>query len=386
MIRLAVVGLGGIAQSVHLPVIQRNRSEIDLVAAVELSPSRLATIADRYAIPAEGRFTDLGALVAAVKEGQLHVDAAIIATGGNHVGETLALIGAGVRVLVEKPLGWSRRDLDVLESGLSSLGVNAEDWLRIGYMKEHDPAVAAAKVLLDQVTPREVCVEVLHPADHAQLHFARVERVADDVDPSALATLNEQAKHSVDEALSTEDPILRKLWTNVILGSVIHDIALTRHLGLGLAEVVHARRVGDRFPGSVLALGVTADEVPWNLSWHFITEYPEYRERITVHHERGTVQLEFATPYILNAPTVLRVYTGGPEYRSLVTEQTWPQEEAFERQLRALLALARGDSLRGSSLAAARRDYTSAQALWRACATSAGIDTDPGSRDAHPRP
>ena len=386
MIRLAIVGLGGIAQSVHLPIIQRNRADIDLVAAVELSPSRLATLADRYAISPEGRFTDLDALVVAVNEERLVVDAAIIATGGGHTDEALALIRAGIRVLVEKPLGWNPTDLDALTSGLSAIGLDADDWLRIGYMKEHDPAVAAARTLLDGVTPREVRIEVLHPADQAQLHFARLASVAADADPSASAALDERAQHSIDEALGTDDPTLRKLWTNVILGSVIHDIALTRHLGLGLDRVLHARRIGDEFPGSVLVAGLTVDDVPWNLSWHFITDYPEYREQITVHHERGTVQLEFATPYILNAPTVLRVYAGGPEYQSQVTEQTWPQEEAFERQLHALLSMTRGDSVGGSSLPAARRDLASAQALWRACATSAGINTDPGSGDAEIRP
>lgn len=382
MTRLAIVGLGGIAQSVHLPVIQRCRADIDLVAAVELSPSRLATLADRHAIPTEGRFTSLEALLTAIDEGRLVVDAAIVATGGGHTDEALSLVRAGVRVLVEKPLGWNPADLDALESGLAELGLDAVDWLRIGYMKEHDPAVAAARTLLGDVTPREVHIEVLHPADQAQLHFARLEATAGDVDPFVLATLDERAQRSIDDALGTDDPTLRKLWTNVILGSVIHDIALTRHLGLGLDRVLHARRVGDEFPGSVLAAGLTVDEVPWNLGWHFIADYPEYRERITVHHERGTVQLEFATPYILNAPTVLRTHEGGPEHRSQVTEQTWPQEEAFERQLRALLAMTRGDSVGGSSLPAARRDLTSAQALWRACAVSAGINTDPGSGDA----
>ena len=382
--RLAVVGLGGISQSVHLPVIQRNRADVDLVALVELSRARLDTIAERYGVPAEGRFTSLDDLVAAIDSGDLAVDAAIIATGGGHTDEALALVRAGVKVLVEKPLGWSGRDLDTLENGFTEIGRSPEEWLRIGYMKEHDPAVAAAKALLADVTPREVRVEVLHPADGAQLQFAHLEAASDDVDPVTLAALSTRSQRSIDEAIPTADDTLRKLWTNVLLGSIVHDIALTRHLGLGLTDVIHARRVGDQFPGSVFAVGTTGNGVAWNLGWHFIADYPEYRETITVHHDKGTIELRFATPYVLNAPTVLRVSTGDDQLNSQVSEQTWPQEEAFERELRSLLTLASGGTPDGSSIRAARQDLASAQALWRACATSAGIDAETGSAAAHP--
>ncbi|HMS37791.1 MAG TPA: Gfo/Idh/MocA family oxidoreductase, partial [Arachnia sp.] len=64
--RIAVVGLGGIAQAVHLPVIQRRRRDVDLVALAELSPSRLATIAERYGVPEAGRFAGVAELVDAV--------------------------------------------------------------------------------------------------------------------------------------------------------------------------------------------------------------------------------------------------------------------------------------------------------------------------------
>lgn len=85
---------------------------------------------------------------------------------------------------------------------------------------------------------------------------------------------------------------------------------------------------------------------------------------------------------MLNAPTVLRVSAGGDRLISQVSEQTWPQEEAFERELHCLLDLASGGTPDGSSIRAARHDLASAQALWRACATSAGIDVDPGTGPA----
>lgn len=386
--RLALLGLGGISQAVHLPVIQRNRADVELVAVAELSASRRDTIASRWAVPEEGWFRDAEELVAAVSSGALQVDAAIVATTGGHTQETLALVAAGVRVLVEKPLGWSLRELDALDDGLTEAGRSANEWVRVGYMKEYDSAVAAAREILSEVHAREVRIEVLHPADEKQLRYARLERAPADLDPQLLADLGARQQQSITDAVGTDDPILRKLWSNVVLGSIIHDIALTRHLGFRLASVSHARRWTDSFPGSVIASGETTDHVPWNLGWHFIADYPEYRETITIHHERGSVELEFRTPYVLNAPTMLRLRSGGDDLDSTFTEQVWPQEEAFEREFRTLLGMARGRYPEGSSVAAARLDLVSAQALWMACATHAGIRVDPGceaARSVHPR-
>ncbi|MEO7587847.1 MAG: Gfo/Idh/MocA family oxidoreductase [Arachnia sp.] len=383
-VRVAVIGLGAVAQSVHLPIVQRNRADVDLVALCEVSPSRLATIGRRYGVPSAGWFATAQDLASAILQGRVSVDAAIVATTGNHADDALTLIRAGVRVLAEKPLAYSFADLDNLEAGLAELGRDPDAWLRVGYMKEYDPAVAAARVLLTDVTPREVSVEVLHPADGTQLKFARLEAPATDVDPALLAGNHHRLQRSISAAVGSDDTPLRKLYSDVVLGSIIHDIALTRHLGLALTDVAHATHWGPEFPGSVIGSGATAGGVPFSLRWHFIKDFPAYRELVTVHHERGSVELEFTTPYILNAPTILRTCSGGGDLRSTACEEVWPQEEAFEREFRALLDMTRDSGQAGSSIDAARQDLASAQTLWRACAMSSGTAIDPACEASEP--
>lgn len=382
MTRLALIGLGAIAQSVHLPLLQRNRADIDVVAVAELSPTRRDSIAARYGVGY--RFATVADLVDAVRGG-LRLDAAILATGGTHAADALELIAAGIRVLSEKPLAYSHRELDDLSAGLSALGRDPRDWLRVGYMKEYDPAVAAARVALEGKRVREVGVEVLHPADAAQLAFARIEPPAADVSDGALTAATSLLDDSLAAALGPVPEPARRLYASVVLGSIVHDLALTRHLGLGPAHFEHARRWGDGFPGSITADGATADGAPWRLGWHFIADYPEYRERVTVHHDRGTVELEFRTPYILNAPTVLREHAPDEGLGHRVQERSWPQEEGFERELRALAALTDTQDPPGSCLAEARADLVAAQALWNALADSAGIAPGPGSEAAAQR-
>jgi len=164
-VRVALAGLGVISQAVHLPLLRRNHRLVRLTALVELSPARLARHAELGGVPAHGRFTSVGALVEAIEGGRIRVDCAILATSGSHVDDALALVRAGVRVLVEKPLALSHGELDRLQAGLEHLGAEPDEWIRVGYMKEHDPAVARARALLDGLRPRHLGVEVLHPAD-----------------------------------------------------------------------------------------------------------------------------------------------------------------------------------------------------------------------------
>ena len=130
MTKLALIGLGGIAQSVHLPVIQRNRSIVELEAVVDLSAQRRSRFGSVYA--AAQTFASVADLCEAISSGDVHIDVAILATGGLHTRDALRLIRAGVRVLVEKPLAYSHAELDRLEQGIRELGRSPEQWLRVG--------------------------------------------------------------------------------------------------------------------------------------------------------------------------------------------------------------------------------------------------------------
>ncbi|WP_187120085.1 Gfo/Idh/MocA family protein [Actinomyces polynesiensis] len=374
---IAVVGLGTIAQTVHLPLVRRNRETFDLTAVVDVSPSRLATVGGLNCVPEARRFSSVPALVEAVEAGTAPVDVAVLASTGSHVEDAAALVAAGIRVLVEKPLAYSLEELDGLEERIRAGSRDPSHWVRVGYMKEYDPAVRRAAELTRDLDVRAVRVEVLHPADARQLSFAHLQPPTDDIPPVVAARSRRSMDLLLDRTLGTPDPTMRALYTNVVLGSVIHDISLTRALGVPLVRVDTARRTGPGFPGSLTVVGTTVGDGVWTMGWHFIADCPEYRETVTIHHEKGTLELLFRTPYILNAPTELRVREASGPLGAAETCTTWPQEEAFEQELRMLADLGRGSDPSGSGPVQAREDLITAQALWRACAESDGITIDP---------
>ena len=375
--RIAVVGAGGIAQAVHLPILQRNRGRAALVALVELSPHRRNLVAGRYGIPDAARFATTTELVAAIGSGAIAVDAAILATSGLHCADVTALLGAGLTVLSEKPLAYSLSELDDLERFAEVRGIDLAGRLRIGYMKEYDPAVVEARQLLKKLSVRAVTIEVLHPADDRQLEFARLLPAETDLPQEAITAAGTRMAAVLTEALGAAPEDLRRTYSSVVLGSIVHDIALLRTLGFALETVTQATRWTDSFPGSITATGTTSGgTVPWQLGWHFIGGYPEYAETVTFHHEAGTLQLQFPTPYLLNAPTRLRTEAASSRLGRTSTDQLWPQEEAFERELFALLDLAEGRAAPGSSVGEARADLITAQLLHQALAASSRPRTD----------
>lgn len=364
MIRIAVIGLGAMTRTVHLPLLERLRDTFEITALVDVSQASLAA-ASRESIP---QFREVSALLAAVFRGEIAVDGALIATSGSHVSPVTELLDAGIPVLCEKPLAYTREEIEELQAAARAWAGRPEEMLRIGYMKEYDPAVHAAVRELAGREIRAINIEVLHPADEKQLRFARLgPRPESRPHPEFERMLD----GAVNGSLRDAPPELRHLYPNILLGSVIHDIALMRHLGFPLT-VADARYLSDS-GGTVIAHGASGD-APWHLGWHFIADYPEYLERLTFHHATGSIEILFRTPYILHAPTELRLRFESGQASSLEV-RTWPQEEAFINEFLSFAELIRGQSIPGSSLSEAADDLAVAEAMWSRCRT-AHVPTD----------
>lgn len=369
--RIAVVGLGGISQSVHLPLISRRWDLFELTALVDLSAERTERLGQRYGIPAERSFLALGDLLEAVASG-LELDGVVLATSGSHGADLLTLARAGLPVLVEKPVALSVGEVDAVERELHHQGRDPETAVLVGYMKEYDPAVARARAELVGKDLRAVTVEVLHPADAAQLGFARLLPPAADIDGAVLSGLEQETDRVVDVAVGAETPIkLRRLYTNVILGSIVHDISLLRHLAGGITKLDSAVHWGD-MPGSLQATGVVEAGARLHVGWHFIRDYPDYRETVTFHHEQGSVQLVFAVPYLLNASTELMVTARAEVGGEARSTYRWSQQEAFENQLVAFHAMVTNGVRPHSGLRAGRSDLLTGQAILAALARADG--------------
>ena len=92
-VRVGVVGLGAVAQAVHLPLLDRVPREFEIGAIDDLSRSLVDSIGDRYRVPASERYLGIDALLESRA-----IDALVILTSGSHGSATVAGLDRGLPV------------------------------------------------------------------------------------------------------------------------------------------------------------------------------------------------------------------------------------------------------------------------------------------------
>jgi len=381
-----VAGLGAVAQAVHLPLLSRRHDLFEIGAVCDLSASLRRDVGAQYAVPEASSYDSVQAMLDCERTSGRPLDGVLLLTSGSHAAGALQVLATGTPVLCEKPLAYSLAEADELAATERERGAPL---LLLGYMKEYDDAVAALRRRLDDVRDgiRSVEVTILHPTNQAQLDFANLRPSAGDVPGDVLEELRAADDKALAAALGvTAAARLRALYAGVVLGSLVHDIALLRHLvgGTDVHEVdawpeptggQPAQRSDHETPDppSLAVAGRLAGGIRTRLAWHFLPSYPTYRELITVHHEGGSLELEFGTPYLLNAPTVLRVLDGvGGERR--LEQRT--HREAFENELVAFHAMVTTGAPPTSGIAEGRADIRTAQQIVRTLARRWGTDVN----------
>jgi predicted dehydrogenase len=360
-IRIGVVGLGAVAQSVHLPLIQRRWDLFDLVAIADLSPTLLGSVGDQFGVGAEHRHGSLTEMLDAEK-----LDGVVILTSGSHGAPALEAMERGVAVFCEKPLAFSLAEVDALAAAEERAG---RPLLLLAYMKEYDPAVQALRAMLPAAEDiRYVDVEVLHPSSAAQLAFANLQPPARDFDKTVLAGLVARDAAAIDAAIGADTPAaLRSLYTDVIAGSLIHDVSLLRSLLGSIASIDTAAQWSAGADAGSLEFGGTISRAARvHLTWNYLPDYPVYRETVRIHHTTGSLELEFTVPYLLNAPTEFRAVASsdGAEVHSSFRSVT----EAFETELARFHAMTVDGIEPLSGIRHGREDLVTAQRMAAALA------------------
>ena len=329
-VRVGVLGLGAVAQAVHLPLLDRLADRFQIAAIADLSPGLVVVIGDRYRVAPTARFTGLDGLLSSPG-----IDALMILTSGSHGDAITAGFDRGVAVFAEKPLAWTLREADAIAARLAA---DERSRLQVGYMKLYDPAVVeglAVAADVGRVGPiRSIEVRVLHPTSESQLAHARLLPPPTDIPPETIDRLRDEGDRLQAVAVGSAAATLGRLYSNIVLGSIVHELALIRAFA-GDPVAIDAVDVWPDgvWPPSVSIDGRLAGGGRFAIRWHFLPDYPAYREEVRVITERASIELEFPSPYLLHAPTDLRVaeLSGGgrrdTRFRSVA--------EAFEEELLA---------------------------------------------------
>lgn len=368
-LRVGVVGLGLIGQAVHLPNLISLRSDFDVTHVCDVSADLAATVADGLPgrVRSSSNWQDL------VDDAE--VEAVVILTPGSHGDVASAALRAGKHVLSEKPLAYSQaevRELDALARAAGKV-------LQVAYMKAYDPAVIRARREMANIgTLRVVRVTVLHPNNEVQFAHWNLHR-PHEVDRAlidrAVTYSNERAREAVGEVSIG----VSSLYTDILLGSVVHELALVRALGLGEAESIdyvgvepalHEHRADE--PPRILAVGSLPGGVRLEISWNWLPDYGDYAEEVAVFGSAGRMFLSMPGPYLPAHRAHLRVQRMVGDERS---DTTWlaSHTTAFVEELTAFARSVRDGAPVATGAAEALRDTQVLQRIAVLAAQRSGL-------------
>lgn len=376
-VQVGVIGLGLIAQVAHLPNLVRLSRSFAVTHVCDLSAAVLATVAPSVA----GSPRRSNAALELVHDPE--VEAVLLLTPGAHGPLAEAALRAGKHVFSEKPLCISQAEA----MRLGELAARQELTLEVGYMKAYDPSLPAARQALDGIGDIVlISVEVRHPTHESQI--ARLDQhTASDADQATLERAEERELEESRLALGAVPPGLDRLYRRVLLGSVIHELALLRALGfppphswqhVAAAPFDPGNEAAD--PPSIAATARLAGGALLRLQWLWLPRYPRYEENVTIVGTAGAVHLQMPQPYGPNVPARLAVRSAdGVE---LTDDGHGRRDSGFLEELRVFHTAIRRGSAVPTDAEAARADTASLEALVAAIATSHGIEV--GGEAARP--
>jgi predicted dehydrogenase len=368
-VRMAVVGLGLIAQSVHLPNLRTLRHLFSVTHVCDVSAALSAAVAD--GLPGDVRAsTDWRDVL-----DDDAVDAVAVLTPGSHGDVALAALEAGKHVFSEKPLAYSVAEARRLGAAATSRG----RVLQVGYMKLYDPLLARARAELARIGElRVVRVTVLHPTDECQFEHVALQQF-DDARRDLVERGVAYSRTRLRDALGDAPPGAAALYENVLLGSVIHQVALLRGLGLPLPQrfefVDVDPPVADPDPGRpprIAAVAALPGGAQLQLGWTWLPDYPEYAEEVAVFGTSGRLALALPGPYLPAHRARLRVQSRCGDERSDATSFAG-HTTGFVRELEAFAASITGGLPVVSDAAGAAADIACLQALLRAASSREGL-------------
>jgi predicted dehydrogenase len=306
MLKVGLIGLGEVAQVVHLPVLAALPQLFTVESGCDISPALVQQVGDRFGIPR--RYASSAELVAAGG-----IDAVLVLNSDEYHAEcVIDALDHGLHVLVEKPMCLSPREAEAIIAARDRSGRT----VMVGYMRRFAPAFLDAVERLPRL---------------GKINFARVHDVIgrnrliidqtayvirpDDLGRAALEERRERGRRLVADALGDVPPAVAGAY-RLLCGLGSHDLSAMREL-LGRPAGVHAARQW-RDGGYIAALLDYGDYV---VSYETgVDDQRRFDAHLEVYGDLASMRVQYDTPYVRHLPT------------TLVVEET--EGDAFTRSVR----------------------------------------------------
>jgi len=316
-LKVGVVGLGEVAQIVHLPIMQALSEKYEIGALCDVSPSLLSWAGERYGV--KDLYTDASELAK-----QSDLDAVFVLNSDEYHAEcAIHAIRGGKHVLIEKPMTLTSSDADAIIRERDAAGVQ----VMVGYMRRFAPAFAEATAALSEFGPiRYARIRDIIGQNQLIIEQSSVVHKYSDIPLRLVDDKAARADRMVREAIGDAPQAVRNSY-RLLCGLNSHDLSAMREL-LGMPKrVVSAAHWQE---GRYIV-------ATFEFDGYFATfETGVDRQRrfdahIEVLGDTKQMRLQYNTPYIRHLPTeVLVSETVGEAYRESVLRPTFKDPYTVE--------------------------------------------------------
>jgi len=316
-LKVGVVGLGEVAQIIHLPILEMLSDRYEIAALCDISPQLLQAMGERYRV--RKLYADAQTMAA-----QPDLDAVFVLNSDEYHAEcAIAAMQQKKHVLIEKPMALNQADADAIIAARDEAGVQ----VMVGYMRRFAPAFVQA-------------AEEVRSMD--QIQYARVRDIIgqnrliieqssnvlrfQDISEEMMRDKSERAQRMVLDAIGEAPPELVSAY-RLLCGLSSHDLSAMREI-IGVPKRVKAAAQwnGGRYISALLEYDgfYTTFETG-------VDNQRRFDAHIEVYSSAKSLKVQYDTPYIRHLPTRLIVSeTIGDAYHESVVRPTFKDPYTHE--------------------------------------------------------
>lgn len=292
-LKTGIIGLGEVAQIIHLPILESLNDQFEIAALCDVSPRLLNWAGEKYRV--QNVYSDSNKLTQ-----QQDLDVVFVLNSSEfHAQCAIAAIENGKHVLIEKPMVLTQSDADAIIAAKNKANVQ----VMVGYMRRFAPAFALAMQEMKTLGKIQYVKirDIIGPNHFFIDQTSKIHRF-DDVPELAKQERNMLSQKMIAEAVGEVPQEIKNVY-NMLCGLGCHDLSAMREL-IGMP-----RRV--------------ASAVQWN-GGRFLVVVFEYdgfyatfeiggdaQGRFGAHLEvlgqNKQLKLQYNTPYIRHLPTLLSI-------------------------------------------------------------------------------
>ncbi|QHW30570.1 Gfo/Idh/MocA family oxidoreductase [Paenibacillus rhizovicinus] len=319
-LNVGLIGLGEVAQVIHLPVLQSLPEQYRIAAICDISQKLVEQIGSQYNV--ENLYTDMNELV---KQADLDI-VFVLNSDEYHAECAIQAANNKKHVFIEKPMCLTNSEADAIIEARDRNGVQ----IMIGYMRRYAASfVQAVQEIggMDNITYARV--RDIIGQNHFFIRPTSRTVSFDDIPEAAKKDRSERAERLGREAtgLEPENPLFG--FYRLLAGLGSHDLSAMRE-AIGMPKAVLAAKLSTH--SDSIFLNALFDYGTFSVTYEMgMDQQGRFDAHVEVYASRKSVKVQYDTPYIRHLPTKLLVNeTEGETYTESVIRPTFTDSYTLE--------------------------------------------------------